>query len=574
MLLVGRTYADVAGTGTFDISLNVGIPTTTFNGMIVFDAGTRSVLGQDVDLAADVGNMSYDGTAQVSLQSRSATFEFDAGPANEFAFHAAGAGACDATGCLNGQATFAGIFDSLDDPMDVVPDATYTFDGTIFVSFLGGGTGGTVAINAFPKKATDPGSDVLVESGPTDFHDVSQGVVRSFSATIRYPNVTSGGTTSFVAFSKQPGNIPDGYELLPDLSIFIDIFTSATFTGNADACVTVNDVDGDGFADGTPWPVAQLRLLHAAAAGQDFTDVTDATSPSGFLCGNVSSLSPFVVARDPSISGSTTTTTTPDGGTTTTTLPSLECSVPVACIDAALGTPLCGEEAINPKLQTAITTKLGKARTLIQTAETKPATKTPKFLARIRKQLAKIDTKADAFTRKKPAKGPITPGCAGAIHAVVDQIEAALDANPPVGTGGTGGSGGSGLRATIEGRPAFQSPGFFYPYFPLYVQGCKSSTDGGPCERVLNISVPNDPIGTPQVFEQPSEFDTYVYYQEVTPDGLAEESCASRAGTTVEILGLTGDRLQGRFAGTFGCFPSGVERAFAGTLNVPPGGGL
>ncbi len=117
-LLAGRTYADVAGTGTFDISLNVGIPTTTFNGMIFFDAGTRSVFGQNVDLAANVGDMSYDGTAQVSLQSRSATFEFDAGPANEFAFHAAGAGACDQTGCLNGQATFAGVFDSLTDPMD------------------------------------------------------------------------------------------------------------------------------------------------------------------------------------------------------------------------------------------------------------------------------------------------------------------------------------------------------------------------------------------------------------------------------------------------------------------------
>ena len=497
VLLVGRTYADVAGTGTFDISLNVGIPDTTFNGMIVFDTGTRTVLGQDVNLANDVGNMSYDGTAQVSLQSRAATFELTAGPANEFEFHAVGAGACDATGCLNGQATFAGLFESITDPMDVVPDATYTFDGTILVSLAGGGTGGTVAINAFADKPTPAGSDVLVESGITEFFDVSQGVVRSFSATIRYPNVTGEGFTSFVAYSDRPGDIPTGYELLPDLSVFIDIFGSATFTGDPDVCVTVNDGDGDGFADGTPWPVVQLRLLHAAATGQNFVDITSAASPSGFLCGNVSSLSPFVVARDPSISAPTTTTTTPDGGTTTTTLPSLECSVPVACIDAALGTPLCGEETINPKLQTAIAAKLGKARTLIQTAETKPAAKTAKFLARIRKQLAKIDAKADAFTRKKPTKGPITPGCAGAIHAVVDQIEAALAANPPVGTSGSGSS-GNGFRATIEGKPDFQSSGYFYPYFPLYVQGCKSSTEGGLCQRIINVTVPNDPVGSPR----------------------------------------------------------------------------
>jgi hypothetical protein len=532
------------------------------------------VLGQDVNLANDVGGMSYAGTAQVSLQSRSATFEFDAGPANSFAFHAAGAGACDATGCLNGQATFAGILDSLTDPMDVLPDATYTFDGTIFVSFLGGGTGGVVAINAFPIKPTPAGSDVLVESGPTDFQDVSQGVVRSFSATIRYPNVTSGGTTSFVAFSEQPGSIPAGYELLPDLSIFIDIFTSATFTGNADACVTVNDVDADGLADGTPWPVAQLRLLHAAAAGQDFADVTNATSPSGFLCGNVSSLSPFVVARDPSISGSTTTTTTPDGGTTTTTLPGIACTVPVACIDAALATPLCGEETINPKLQTVITAKLGKAKTLIQTADTKPATRVAKFLARIRKQLAKIGAKADAFARKKPAKGPITQGCAGAIHAVVDQIEAALDASPPTGTGGTGGPAGNGVRATIEGKPRFEGAGFFYPYFPILVQGCKTASGSGGCERLINVTVPNDPIGAPQILEQASESEAYVVYQELSPNGSAEETCRSRAGTTVEILGFENDRIRGQFAGTFNCDPTGVERTFEGTLNVPPGGGL
>src|SRR5262245_61604914 len=103
LAFAGHTHADVAGTGTFDISID--IPTTTFNGMISFDAGTRSVLGQDVNLAADVGDMSYGGNYEVIFQSRSATFELSAGPANTFAFHAAGSGACDATGCLNGQAT-------------------------------------------------------------------------------------------------------------------------------------------------------------------------------------------------------------------------------------------------------------------------------------------------------------------------------------------------------------------------------------------------------------------------------------------------------------------------------------
>jgi hypothetical protein len=42
----------------------------------------------------------------------------------------------------------------------------------------------------------------------------------------------------------------------------------------------------------------------------------------------------------------------------------------------------------------------------------------------------------------------------------------------------------------------------------------------------------------------------------------------------VEILGVENDRLRGRFAGTFSCYPTGVERTFEGTLNVPPAGGL
>lgn len=424
--------ADVAGRGTFDISLDVGIPTTTFNGMLSFDGSTQTVLGTTVDLANDVGDVSFEGTAQVSLSSRSATFEFDAGPASGVTFSAAGSGACDATGCLNGQATFAGVLSDIADPMDVLPDAVYTFDGTVFVSFLGGGVGGTFGINAFEPKDTPAGSDVLVASGESSFFDSTVGVVRSFSGTIRYPNVTSGGTTSFVAFSAVPGEIPQGYELAPDLSIFIDIFTSATFTGEADVCVTVEDADEDGIADGTVFPVARLRLLHQAVSGGPFTDVTSESQPEGFLCGNVSSLSVFVLAVDPSLGGSSTTTTTPGGGdTTTTTLPG-GCTDALACIEAALAGPLCGEEPVNPKLQKVIAKKLGKARTLLGKAATRPSSKAAKLVAKAGKQLDAVERKADAFVDKK--KGPITATCRDAIRARIAAIEAALAAAPPAGT--------------------------------------------------------------------------------------------------------------------------------------------
>lgn len=242
------------------------------------------------------------------------------------------------------------------------------------------------------------------------------------------------------------------------------------------------DEDGDGIADGTTFPVAQLRMLHQAVSGGAFTDVTSATQPDGFLCGNVSSLSVFVLAIDPSISGSTTTTTTPGGGTTTTTLPA--CSEPVACIDAALAAPLCGEETINPKLQKVIAAKLGKAKTLLVKAATKPSSKVAKFLTKTGKQLTAVGNKADAFVNKK--KGPISSACRDAIRAVLAQIEAALAANPPTGTGGGGGGGGevgNGVRATISGRPSFQGSGFFSQAGSVIVSGCKTFSGSSTCDR-------------------------------------------------------------------------------------------
>lgn len=567
-LVAARAGADVAGRGTFDISLNVGIPNTTFDGTLTFDPGTQTVLGTPVDLASDVGAMSYAGTAQVSLQSRSATFEFTAGPASGLEFHASGAGSCDATGCLNGQATFGGILDSITDAMDVLPDATYTFDGTIFVSFAGGGVGGTFGINAFAPQPTPTGTGVLVASGETTFFDSTQGIVRSFSGTIRYPSVTSGGTTSFVAFSEVPGEIPQGYELAPDLSIFIDVFTSATFTGNADVCVTVADVDQDGIADGTTFPVAQLRLLHQAVSGQSFTDVTNATQPDGFLCGNVSSLSVFVLAVDPSLSGSTTTTTTPGGGTTTTTLPT--CTEPVACIDAALAAPLCGEETINPKLQKVITGKLAKAKALLGKAATKPSSKVAKFVTKAGKQLSALGKKAGAFASKK--KGPISSACRDGIRAVLAQIEAALAANPPTGTGGGGGGGGpigNGVRAAISDRANFQGSGFFGRFGSVVVSGCETfSASNSTCRRTIALTFQNDPLGTPQTLTGPAAF---VSYRESSSAASPQDTGWNSVGESrIEVLGLSDGRLRGRFSATLVPeLDTNPNLNITGTFNVP-----
>jgi hypothetical protein len=404
-LLAGVAHADVAGTGTFEISAGAGVP-ATIGGTILFATGTRTVLGEDVDLAADVGDMAFSGTMQVDAATLGAAFEFTAGPASQLVFHASGVAACAVAGCLEGNATFGGTLDLITDPMNVLPDATYTFDGTVYVGVLvlSGGFG----LNAFAALPTAAGADRSVASGPTTFFDSAQGITRSFEATVRFPNVTAGGTTTFVAFSALPGDLPAGYTLVPELSTFVDVVTSGVaFTGEPQVCIADGDGDADGIVDGAGFPVTELRVLHAAAAGQAFADVTTASPSAGFVCGTGASLSPFVLAR---------TTTPPDTG----------CGDPIACIDAALAAPLCGAETINARLQALIEKKLGVARTAVTKAASAKTKKRERLLQKAGKQLDKIGLRADAFVEKR--KEPISAACRDGIRAALDRIGAALDA--------------------------------------------------------------------------------------------------------------------------------------------------
>ena len=129
---------------------------------------------------------------------------------------------------------------------------------------------------------------------------------------------------------------------------------------------------------------------------------------------------------DPLDPGGVTTTTTISGGGTTTTLPLGGCAEALACLEVALAQPLCGGEPINPKLQAIIAVKLGKARSLLQKAAAAADTKVARLVARARKQLGKVGTKADAFVTKK--KRPITAGCRDGIHAALDRIDGAITA--------------------------------------------------------------------------------------------------------------------------------------------------
>ena len=128
-----------------------------------------------------------------------------------------------------------------------------------------------------------------------------------------------------------PGALPANIAVNPDVSIFIDIVTGGglAFEPPVEVCVHYDDVAPmDGIVDGTDVAVDTLVLLHALALGDNFQDVTT-TVGGGTVCGQVGSLSPFVVAvgPPPTTTSSTVTTTstssTSSTSSTTSTLPAL-----------------------------------------------------------------------------------------------------------------------------------------------------------------------------------------------------------------------------------------------------------
>jgi hypothetical protein len=341
---VGAVRADVAATGTFGIDISVPFPFTsgTFDGQITgFNAGPFSVGGTPVDLQSAVGMMTIanGNIPAIDVPALAATFDFDAvsGP---LSFEGAGVAVCSSNiiNCAAGQATFVGDFTSLTDPGNLLPDGyVYVFDGT------GGdnpGSGfdaiGNFGINGFLPVDVPAGNPVTATSDPTSFFDSRSNVLRDFLIDVTFAEVTTPGTIAFLGKSAIPGTLPTNIAVEPDVSVYVDIVTGngLAFTAPVDVCVHYDDTNpADGIVDGTSVEVITLKVLHALALGDNFQDVTT-TVGGGVVCGQVGSLSPFLVAVGPALVTTTTTTTstsvttvttvtttTTSTSTTTTTLP-------------------------------------------------------------------------------------------------------------------------------------------------------------------------------------------------------------------------------------------------------------
>jgi hypothetical protein len=340
-VLAGRgARAEVAAKGMFGINVHVSFPFTsgTFDGDITsFDTGPFMAGGSAVDLETDIVTMSITNgqIPNINIPALAATFNFDAvddnATAKNLSFHGAGIAVCtDAITCAQGQGTFVGDMSSIADPDALLPDGlVYTFDGTVTVD--PGPTydaSGVFGINAFTPATVPAGNPVMATSDPTTFFDSRKNTLRDFLVDLTFAGVTNPGTVAFLGKSAIPGNLPANITVDPTVSVFIDIVTGGglAFTPPVDVCVAYEDMDLDGIVDGTSLQVAQLRLLHALALGDNFQDVTT-TVGGGKVCGQVGTLSPFVVAAGPvpttTSTSTSTVTTTSAAPTTTTTLPEL-----------------------------------------------------------------------------------------------------------------------------------------------------------------------------------------------------------------------------------------------------------
>jgi len=486
LLSAQAVRADIAATGSFNITLSGLPPTVPFSGDIFFDEGTRTALGSSVDMDTDVGDMSFAGTAAVDTVQESATFSLSAqsvDDTDDFQFTASGAGRCEQSGCAGGTGTFAGRFVTIADPDDVLPDGIYTFDGTADINFLGQGPGGVFAINAFPGILTTVGTDKEVSSGAQTFFDTVQDAERNFVATARFASVTGEGNTEFVAFSALPGDFPAGVNFNAMVALFVDVSTNAMVGAGVRLCLSYPDSNPhDGIVDGTINNISEtrLRLLHATSIGQAFTDVTVSVGDER-VCGDADAVGPITIGilpagattttstssttsslapgattststTGPSSSTTTTSSTLPSGATTTsTTRPSAAsttttivvspsgstttsttlpvCATALDCLDLAIAGPLCPGEAINQKLAATILKKLTKAETALRGAQaTTVAKKAAKLIGKAKKQLDKIEAKADAFASKPAGKG-ISSACRDRIHAAVGLVSQQIEAS-------------------------------------------------------------------------------------------------------------------------------------------------
>jgi len=145
-----------------------------------------------------------------------------------------------------------------------------------------GVSGGTFTDGIFlfvPGVATNTPAGTSVPITPTD------ATTNTSPVTMTFDSVTQAGTTSLTTSAGGPA-IPNAFSL-GNPPAFFNLSTTAVFTGSITVCINFSAIS---FPNGS-----NLRLLHFD--GTEWVDVTTSGPTNNVICGSVTSLSPFTVAR-------------------------------------------------------------------------------------------------------------------------------------------------------------------------------------------------------------------------------------------------------------------------------------
>src|SRR5262249_6196519 len=136
-----------------------------------------------------------------------------------------------------------------------IPNCTVSGGVSIF-----DGHGG---INAFQSVATSTGTDVPVNTTVT-FTDPNTGQSHTSDVGITFDNVSSAGQTVVTVTSNAAGSIASNFAVSVGgyTALYVDVSTTATFSGNIEVCGGYDDADNDGYLDGTGVPETALHILH------------------------------------------------------------------------------------------------------------------------------------------------------------------------------------------------------------------------------------------------------------------------------------------------------------------------
>ena len=142
----------------------------------------------------------------------------------------------------------------------------------------------TTAPTAFQLNSSAQLSGYAVNISNTTVAPGSNQTVAPNGGTTVTGSTTSGGTTTATTSSSNPNPVPASFT---PVSQFTDITTTASYTGLITICLNYNP--------GGTVKAADLSLLHfQLSQWADITTSNNATT--GVICGQVSSLSPFVIA--------------------------------------------------------------------------------------------------------------------------------------------------------------------------------------------------------------------------------------------------------------------------------------